>query len=90
MTSRFNVGMDGNLFSNLTYTDGKAVPTTDTSTLTSARDLGNAWQSIISNKSQTYVSSAQQLFSLQYQFDFNLTKATQTDNSSFAIKSKDA
>ena len=90
MTSRFNVGMDSNLFSNLTYTDGKAVPTTDNSTLTSARDLGNAWQSIISNKSQTYVSSAQQLFSLQYQFDFNLTKATQTDNSSFAIKSKDA
>lgn len=88
MTSRFNIGMDSSILSNLTYTDGKQIPSSDSTTLTAARDLGNAWQTIISNKSQGYVSSAQQLFTLQYQYDFNLTKPTQSGNDHFKISAK--
>lgn len=89
VSSIFNAGMDSNILTDLTYSNGKAVPTSDEIVTTSASDLTRAWQSIIQNKSQAYVNYTQQLFGLQYQFDFNLTKGTIADNSHFTINSKD-
>ena len=88
MTTRFNVGMDTTGLSNPEYKDGKAVPESDGTTLNAANSLSSAWSSIISNKSKAYVDTAQNLFTLQYQFDFNVNKTSVADNSHFEFSAK--
>lgn len=88
MSNRFNVGMNVNLMTNPEYKDGKLVPQSDTGSLTAATSLSNAWSSIISNKSKAYVDDAQNLFTLQYQFDFNVNKTSVADNSYFKFSAK--
>lgn len=88
MSNRFNVGMNVNLMTNPEYKDGKLVPQSDTGSLNASTSLSNAWSSIISNKSKAYVDDAQNLFTLQYQFDFNVNKTSVADNSYFKFSAK--
>lgn len=88
MSTRFNTGMDVNLMSNPEYQDGKLVPQSDSTSLSAATSLSNAWSSIITNKSKAYVDSAQNLFTLQYQYDFNVNKTSVADNNYFTFSAK--
>lgn len=88
MSNRFNVGMDVNQMSNPQYNNGKTVPQSDTTSLNAMTSLSNAWSSIISNKSKAYVDGAQSLFTLQYQYDFNINKKSVADNEYFKFSAK--
>lgn len=88
MSNRFNVGMNVDLLTNPEYQDGKTVPQSDSSSLNAASSLSTAWSSIISNKSKAYVDDAQSLFTLQYQYDFNVNKTSVADNDYFEFAAK--
>lgn len=83
-SDQFSVGLSA-FSSQPQFTNNTDLTSADASLSASYQSLSSTYSQIITNKQTAYVSNAQQIFTLQYQFDTNLNEKQVADNDSFDI-----